>query len=194
MEEEIKTGFVRISNILSCFSDFSGIDEYVLENKKNLGIRVHEAINEHIDTYSIFVDLQEQDRGYFESWKSWYENDNFSGINREIVHNEVRLYDDKRMITGKIDGIWKKDGALYLIDWKTSASENKLTWPLQAALYLQLIRKNKLCECSNTVYFIKLDKNGAEPKECCYEITDFHFKVADWAVKKYFKALATGYN
>lgn len=184
-EEFIKPGYTRVSEILRIFNDFSGIDPYILENAKHRGNRVHEAIDEYIKTAMIVTELEDQDKPYFESFMSWYESS--PGIEKEIVHNEVRLYDDKRMITGKMDGILKRAGKLILIDWKTSASANDLSWPLQAALYVQLIRKNKLCDISDTVIFLQLDRYGGPARETVYEICKPIHKMANWAVNKFRK-------
>jgi hypothetical protein len=186
MEEEIiKPGYTRVSEILRIFNDFSTIDPYILENAKNRGSRVHAAIDEYIKTAMVLTELEEQDKPYFESFMSWYES--IPGIEKEITHNEVRLYDDKRMITGKIDGVLRRGGRLILIDWKTSSSANDLSWPLQAALYVQLIRKNKLCDISDTVIFLQLDKYGGPAREHVYEICKPIHKMANWAVNKFRK-------
>jgi hypothetical protein len=183
-KEIIKPGYNRVSEILGRFNDFGEIDPQVLQNAANRGTRVHNAITERIEIGTA-SGLKETDIPYFNSWKEWYEGDLCSGVPKKLINCETRLYDEKRFLTGEIDAIYVENGVNHLVDWKTSSAENKLVWPLQAAGYLQLIRLNGLCDVSNTVYFIKLCKHAKSCKICKYDISEFHFRVFDWAVKQY---------
>lgn len=182
--DNIKDGYTRVSEIISLFSDFSHIEPHVLANKARIGTNVHKAINEHIELGINLSPLNDRESLYFQSWKGWYENQD-----GRVNHMETRLYDDARMITGCIDGIWVNTGAC-LIDWKTSANENPLTWPLQAALYIELIRLNKEqfdFPIFDTAFFLKLDRYGKKAQMCSYPLTSFHFDVANALVKLHSK-------
>ena len=189
--DNIKDGYTRVSSIISLFSDFSHIDAGVLANKAKIGTNVHKAINEHIELGITLSQLNEREELYFRSWKEWYENQD-----GRVCHMETRLYDDARMITGCIDGIWVNTGAC-LIDWKTSANENSLTWPLQAALYIELIRLNKDLfdfPIFDTVFFLKLDRYGKKASMCSYSLSPFHFEVANALVKLHSKKNEVAYS
>jgi len=180
---DIKEGYDRVSDILKIFSDFDSIPPEILERKANIGTRVHSAIAEYILLGTGEEFLEESDLGYFNSWKLWYHE----GEEKLIRFSETRLYDDRKMYTGAIDGVWSDEGGArnYLIDWKTSAKENPLVWPLQAALYQELLFKSKLCELEDIAFFLKLDKNGGAPELIQYEITEHTIQVAMWALKRY---------
>jgi hypothetical protein len=177
MEEIIKEGFVRVSKILDTFRLPVFIPKDVYENARERGIRLHSAFEKRITTGCTFQVLEEQDLGYYRSWELWYENSGEMGIDRNILHTETRIYDTKRPITGKIDGIWEKEGKLHLIDWKATASEDKTIWPIQMSAYSQLIKRSKLCKLEDTAYILKLNIDGDEGRLIPIELTDFHFKV-----------------
>jgi hypothetical protein len=186
----IKEGYDRVSDILAMFSDFGSIPQEILERKAAIGTRVHAAITEYIMLGIGEESLEDSDIGYFNSWKNWYHCKHVPTVNpdlhMDIKYSETRLYDDKKMLTGCIDGIWCSAGDHnVLVDWKTSFKENPLVWPLQAALYQSLIYANQLCDIEDMVCFLKLDKNGGDAEEIHYCITEHTIHVADWAVKKY---------
>ena len=188
--DEILPGYNRVTAILKQMSDFSNIPPDVLDNARDRGIRVHEAIDEYIKYATVSHKLEDQDKPYFESFLLWYEGSTFTGDTKIIEFGETRLYDEKRKITGQFDGIWINGQQKMLLDWKTSYSEDKLVWPTQAAAYLQLIKINKFYDCSNTACFIKLDKTGKEAKECRYDITDYHHAVFNHYYKKYGQSIS----
>ena len=187
-DETIKAGYNRITDIISMFSDFSMIQPEVLQNAADRGTRVHGAIDEYIQCATTSSALLETDRPYFESFVKWYEGSVFMGSTKEILYGETRLYDEKRFITGQFDGVWKHNDGLMLIDWKTASTVNYLSWPLQATGYMQLVKTNKFCDCTNRVCFLKLDKHGAIAREYIFEITEFHHHMFNWCVKQYAKS------
>jgi len=183
--DPIRPGFNRVTEVLKSMSDFANIPTATLDNARDRGIRVHEAIDEYIKCATISEKMEEQDKPYFDSFLLWYEGTTFTGQTKIIEYGETRLYDEKRFITGQFDGIWHRDNQKLLIDWKTSYAENKLVWPTQAAAYQQLIRTNKFCDCSTTACFLKLDKHGHVAREYLYEITEYHHAVFNWRLKEF---------
>lgn len=151
---EIKEGYIRVSDILGIWSDFSHIDPEVLDNKCRIGTNVHSLIQAHVN--DVPLTGEDDEEGYFESWKKWN-----SYCKREFIPEmqELRLYDDILKITGQIDCIVEQNGKRNLIDWKTSASANKLAWEMQAAFYHYLCTTNSI-EICDEVLFIQLDKKG----------------------------------
>jgi thiol-disulfide isomerase/thioredoxin len=150
--------YARVSDILKPFYDFSMIDQTVLQNKANIGTRVHEAIAEEI--LGDFPVLGEKEEGYFASFCKWCK-----AINPIFLKSEERYFDDVKMMTGCIDAIAKLscDSKAVLIDFKTSSQESKITWPMQAHLYSHLLRVNDI-DVSPRYLFIKLDKFGNLPE------------------------------
>lgn len=125
-------GYVRVSEILKRFSDYSDVDPVMLEEKAKIGTNVHQAII--ADCAGDFV-LFETDRAqaYFESYKLWSKMDNIE------IKQVPRLYCDQYMITGECDGLWKGHR---LLDWKCSASPSEKVWNMQAHFYWYLLCQN----------------------------------------------------
>ena len=177
--EIIKPGYTRVSEILSQWDRFSGIDRDVLENKKRIGTNVHEAI----DLYNACLpySLEEDERGYFESYIEWRKLTQF-----EILASETRLYDDRLMITGAFDLLVKfpqeEEGSV--CDLKCSYSEDPINWPMQGCFYRYLLTVNGGQDISQRVNFIKLDKRGYSPDVYEYDVTNM-MRVCESAVITY---------
>jgi len=163
--DQIKQGYTRVSSILGQWDTFGHIDKAVLQNKADLGTRVHEAIDNHHK--GLFVPLDDKANWYFESYIRW---DRLT--NAKIVKNEERYYCDKLMITGQIDALIELPGESkpVLVDYKTSANESPKIWPLQACFYHYLVTQTGL-DISDRLIFLKLDKNGELPKVYEYKYT-----------------------
>jgi hypothetical protein len=183
MEEVIKEGFIRVSKILDTFRLPVSIPKDIYDNARERGIRLHNAFHQRITKGCIFQALQEQDLGYMQSWEDWYEDG--LGVEKNICLTETRIYDTKKPITGKIDGVWEKEGKNYLIDWKCTSVEDKTIWPIQMAAYSQLIKRSNLCKLEDTAFILKLNKEGGDAKLIPIELTDFHFKTWDRLVALY---------
>ena len=155
--------YARVSDILKPFTDFGSIDPEVLKRKAALGTRVHEAIKQEIEGDLPVVGIHES--GYFQSFELWR-----AAINPVFSESEKRYYCDAKMLTGCIDALIKIEGEkeAVLVDFKTSAQESPVTWPMQAHLYHYL-----LTESGKTVaprfLFIKLDRFGGLPKVFQYK-------------------------
>lgn len=198
--EIIKEGYARVTDILSIWTTifiedgqvigkaFAGsgfkIDVDVLDNKANIGTNVHTAIEAYLDGFT--VPLEERERLYFDSFLKWYESSKC-----EVVEKEDRYYDDELMITGKIDALVKFPGSddLILLDFKTSAQESPKIWPLQAAMYYHLLKKNGKT-ISDRLLFLKLDRYGKNAKLFEYKFTEDLWKVcvAACTCHKYIKS------
>ncbi len=154
--------YARVSDIIKPFVDFSGIDEGVLNRKAELGTRVHEAIQQEIA--GEMESLPQSETGYLESWKRWC-----AVLDPQFVQSEKRYFDDQRMITGCIDALarFPSEEKLVLVDWKTSANESPVTWPMQAHLYFYLACGEHALQ--KRFLFVKLDRNSNLPQV-------FHYK------------------
>jgi hypothetical protein len=153
--------YARVTEILSSFSDFSHIDPAILKNKQEIGTRVHDAIDSTI--LKDFPLLDKDTMGYYKSWRHWMD-----AIKPKIVLSEKRFYSDRYMITGKPDGLFEIGKHSVIVDYKTSAVESPITWPMQAHLYNLLLREAGY-KVADHFLFLKLDKKGAFPKVFTYK-------------------------
>ena len=167
-KEEIKEGYTRVTEIIGWYKSLihGAIDQNVLKAKAQVGSNVHEAIEQ--DGSGVFVPLTEKELGYFNSYLKW----KLITPHRSI-RVENRFYCDKLKITGAIDMVAYLENANVpsLVDFKTSAAEDKIGWALQATFYRYLILQN-LDDLDENAYFIKLDKEGKKPKVCKYIWTE----------------------
>lgn len=161
--------YARVSNVIKPFTDFSHIDPDVLQNKCRIGTEVHEAINDEI--LGTFPILSKDCLGYFVSFEKWKDK-----LSIEFLASERRYFCDEKKITGQIDALIKfpDEKNPILVDFKTSAQESPIVWPMQAHLYHYLLAKNGY-HVSLRFLFVKLDKHGKLPKVFVYKF-DNHIK------------------
>lgn len=150
--------YARVSSVISPHCDFSGIPKEVFRNKTIIGTKIHDAI--HDDIQGDFPVVPTNGIGYFKSYEKWR-----ARLAPIFLESEVRYYDDTKLITGCVDAVVKFQGEkeAVLVDFKTSAQESPITWPMQAHLYHYLITNSgKLI--SPRFLFVKLDKDGDLPR------------------------------
>lgn len=157
--EEIKEGYIRVSDLLDVWTDFKHIDPHVLENKARIGTNVHEKISAELNGY--FIDLAPDEEGYFESWLRWYEKNDKT----PYLEWERRFYSDEFLVTGQVDAIKEReDGTIQIIDYKTSASPSLERWGFQAGWYYLLAKENGY-DVEPEVTILNLKKDGKAAKE-----------------------------
>jgi ATP-dependent exoDNAse (exonuclease V) beta subunit len=187
MEEVILPGYTRVTEILRTWNDFSKILPEVLEHKRQIGERVHDAIDQH--NRDLIVDPYFEGREYFNSFLLW-----LATTGATVVQSEKRMYDDYFMITGKIDALvqFPHEDKLILVDWKTSASCDKktaLSWQMQGTLYHYLLTKNHTSDdVSDKFLFVKLSDEGALPrlKEFSFEPRNMAYSASAIETYRYF--------
>lgn len=168
-EDKIKPGYTRVSDIIGQWGKLIGIPEAILERKKRIGIEVHAAISFNIDT-KCHLPIAEDCVPYYNSYLSWREmQDGFL----EKIQNTTRYYDNALMITGQPDALIKTrtNDEPMLVDWKCTFSEMPFEWELQGAFYWMLVHDADISRLSREVVFIKLDRDGGEPRVYNYGIT-----------------------
>lgn len=160
--------YARVSEVIRPFLDLGKMEDDPdykanFERKGALGTRVHEAIKEEID--GMMPTLEGREQGYFQSWEKWRR-----ALNPKFIQTETRLFCGDKMLTGCIDALacFHGDDSPTLVDWKTSASESPVTWPMQAHLYHYLLDINKI-EATPRFLFVKLDRYGDLPKVFQYK-------------------------
>ncbi len=189
--EEIRDGYIRVSEVLGRLKDRTKINQLVLKEKCDIGTEVHSNIHMEVlgvpvsfekfpirnpITGNILCDRDGNERwerrgiGYFRSWHIWEQLHM-----PEYVHMEQRLYCDKYMITGQIDALvrFPGDNNLKLLDFKCSYAPDMEIWPMQAHFYWYLLTQNGFT-LSPDMYFLQLkplDKQGNVQKPTLIEFT-----------------------
>ena len=175
--------YARVTDILKPFTDFSHIDPEVLVNKARIGTNVHQAIAD--DIAGDMPCLAKDEMGYFTSYLRWKEE-----VSHKVTQTERRYYDEKNMVTGQIDALMDfgyVSGLPTLVDFKTSAIESKIAWPMQAHLYVDLLAQNGQLAHPMSL-FIKLEKTGAMPRVYSYLWNvNTHLKCMD-AIKAFWES------
>lgn len=179
----IKEGYTRVTEIISWCKkhDLAEIDESVLFKKAQLGSKVHEAIDSFLFS-GLFVPLDEKEQRYFDSFKKWH--DSCEGL--RVKEAPGRLYCDAFKITGEIDllAVTKDSKMPCIIDFKTSAQEDKIGWPLQGIFYKHLCDINHF-QNSDQFMFLKLDKDGKMPQLKVYEYSELLWSKAMSCLKAF---------
>lgn len=157
MPSEIKSGYFRVTEVLSIFSGLNKINPDVLRNAADRGTLVHKII-ESIEEGFGKEDVPDIAIGYIYSYEKW-------ATGKDFLLAPKRFYDDELMITGLVDSIYKDGEHLVLVDYKTPVRESK-TWAMQASAYSFMCKKNGYN--ISRIEFVKLDKTGKEPKIYTY--------------------------
>lgn len=172
----IKKGYLRVTAMLYPFSGMKEVPQHYLDNASERGSRVHEAILA-LEQGIGLAELDKNYKGYLASYELWAPGKNFLPV-------PDRFYDDELMITGEIDGIMKDGDDLVIVDYKTSAKENK-SWALQASAYSYMAKKSGYD--IKRIQFIKLDKEGNEPITFEYTEDMETFKKVLFTYRLFFK-------
>jgi hypothetical protein len=141
--------YLRVTQVLGPYSGINQIPPYILRKASDRGTKVHEICSAIMDEVGLMpFDIQLD--GYIHSFNKWI-------VDKKFTDRPSRLYCNKYMITGEVDGIYLDKNKLILIDIKTSQKENK-TWALQGSAYAYLCRKNGID--ISRMEFIQLSKDG----------------------------------
>ena len=122
-----------VTQILKPLSDFSGIPPQVLEAKRDLGTRVHEACHyfdeDDLDEDTIDADVEP----YLDAWIKFKKQ---SGA--RVLMCETRLFEPVLRFAGTMDRVLLLNGEHWLVDLKTSFSLPHAVGP-QTAGYLRAL-------------------------------------------------------
>lgn len=180
------TDYTRVTEVLYPFTGLSKIDPEVLENAASRGTIVHKLcdclafrigifpgdIDELVKTYTIKSDRSSDENeihfqkekklveNFIKSFEKWY-------IDKDFIDKPARFYEDKLMITGECDLIYKDEkGHLILVDLKTPSSESK-SWLLQGSAYSYMAKK--IGYDIQAIEFLQISRIGSKPKIFKYE-------------------------
>ncbi len=167
--EKSRENYIRVTSVLYPFSGLEKIDADVVAHAAERGTKVHricEGIANGLGEHGV----DDETRGYVDSFKKWWEN----GI--DVVEIERRFWDDEFCITGQVDFIIRlPDGSLAIVDIKTSSKVSK-TWQAQGSAYAYLAKKNGYD--IKKIYFLHVFKTGRNAKIIEYPVDDqFFFNI-----------------
>lgn len=165
--------YTRVTDVFYPLSGIANVPKHILDEAARKGTLVHEICDAIIEGIG-HGEIEPVIQGYVESFSKWYRGN--------FIAKPQRFFCDDFMITGEIDGIYESPAGLVLVDFKTSSKESK-TWKLQGSAYAYLARKAGFN--INQIEFLKLDKEGGEPKSFVYE-EDFSLFLKCLDVYKYF--------
>ena len=121
---------LRVTEILSPWSDFSMIRPDVLKRAADRGTRAHNFCAAYATGVFIPGKVDEDCQGYLDSFKRW-----FDLLVDEVLFCEVEMKDSTFGFMGHPDlGLTLKDGRRVIPDIKTPITKQK-TWPVQCSAY-----------------------------------------------------------
>lgn len=167
MMEAHKKDYIRVSEVLSPYADFSKIKPDVLYFATERGSKVH-ALCAAVAEDVWIIEVPEYCKGYVDSFTDWFDKHVV-----RVFFAEERFYNEEFFYTGRPDLIVQmKTEELVLLDLKTPIQHYKL-WCLQLAAYLNLqIPKSKPKKAGS----LQLNSNGKTAKLNWYD-----HKASDFA-------------
>lgn len=155
--------YARVSKIIQHLSDFSRIDPEVLKRKQEIGTELHDGVFDFLNDEMPI--MAERALKYFESFTKW-----FKAINPKVLETEKRYFNQEKMITCRMDGIFliPFENLPVIVDYKTALMESP-TWIYQAHLYHYIITSQGV-QLGDRVLYLKLDSKGGIPKTITYQI------------------------
>ena len=107
---------------------YHGVDDEVMRRAAERGTAVHNAIENYLK-FGI-VDIDDEYKGYFDAFLSWYTEKDVKPL-----ATESRVYHKTLRYAGTADMPAIVDGKVICIDYKTSASVNKMLTGIQLEGY-----------------------------------------------------------
>ena len=112
---------------------YGSINEAVLQRAADKGTIVHNAIENWIK-FGI-EDVPPEQEPYFRAFRAWWDE------NQPVpVASEHRMYHKLMRYAGTMDLVAYIGGELALVDYKTTATTNPMSWPVQLEAYAQALK------------------------------------------------------
>lgn len=131
---------------------YKDVDESVLNKAASRGTAVHNAIENYV-MFGI-TDIEESYAGYFGAFRDWWKE-----INPEPLATECRVYHKFLRYAGTADMPVVIGNERILIDFKTSASVNKMLTGVQLEAYAKAYESHGLFFDGKAVLHLKSDGN-----------------------------------
>lgn len=180
MEETLREGYERVSDVLGQWSLMSAVPPEILTAAAERGTRVHDAIRDFADGLPVVLSDEEGGQ-FYRSFLNW-----FAAEKPVFEAWERRMYDDDLMLTGRIDAVMQYKGQKVLVDWKTSRAPNPIIWNMQANFYMYLLRQNGMgFDFGARAVFVRLNKLGELPNMYEYTFTEKSLSVCKGALEAY---------
>jgi hypothetical protein len=176
LSDKSREHYTRVTASLYPFSGLDKIDPNVVANAGIRGTKVHricEAIMSGIGE----IGVEDETRGYVESFKKWWE------LGVHVVKMEERFWDDDLEVTGQLDLIIDTPDGLAIVDLKTSSRPSK-TWQAQGCAYAYLAKQAGYD--IRRILFLHLNKHGKQPKIYEYPVDDSFFLSVFRTYKHFF--------
>lgn len=148
--------YVRVTQVLSPYSDFSKVPPEVLKVACERGSLTHDFC-ELYALDSLIEPVPEICKGYFESFKNWFDQNIC-----EVINTEERLYHETLYFTGQYDLLcrFKSDpDSIVLVDYKTPQMASK-SWQMQSGAYLILLDEVRQIKVDRRLT-VQLKKDGS---------------------------------
>jgi hypothetical protein len=159
MEEQIKNGYWRVSEVISKYAGLDNVPLNVLKKACDRGSLVHQIIDAEIQSLGCPA-IPQNLQGYINSFNKWFEQ-----YKNERIEQPARFYSDTLNITGKCDAILYLKDTTIIVDFKTSSKESP-TWALQGNAYILLAQELNIQ--IDEMQFIHLQKNGEAANSITY--------------------------
>lgn len=174
--------FPSVTEVLSPWSDFSMIQQSVLQMAAERGTAVHNACFAYAGGVPV-VGVRPDVEPYLTSFRRWFDK-----VVDDVMLCEQRITDDKFGFHGEPDLLVRsKHQEIILTDIKTPVTKMK-TWRVQLAAY------NNLCEKYTGINIhrvgsLRLSPDGKTPKMDYYDYQsqDFNIFLSCLNTYKYFK-------
>ncbi len=161
-DNKARENYTRVTTILYPFSGLEKLNPDIVAHAAERGSKVHKICEGIIQGLGEFG-VDDETRGYVESFKLWWEK------GHDVVLMEERFWDDALGITGQVDMIIRTEEGLVIVDLKTSSRASP-TWEAQGNAYAHLAKKAGYD--IKKILFLHLNKNGKDPRIYTYQMTD----------------------
>lgn len=163
---------VSVTQVLSQFSKFDGINPAVMEAAKQRGQRLHAAAAAYLTGTFQVTKLLPEDSGYWESLRFWIDD-----YVDHVFDVEPELTDEALGYFGHPDLICRIGKYHRVVDWKTPAVENK-SWRPQLSAYVFLAAKHYCHHSQNwSGMVLHPDRDGKLAKAILYKNQAADFQV-----------------
>lgn len=141
-----------VSTIMKPLSQamYGDVDEAVLNKAAERGTIVHNAIENHI-LFGV-SDIPIEHDGYLRAFKQWWKD-----TKPEVLATERRVYHRILRYAGTVDLLALIDGKRILIDYKTSASVNRMLTGVQLEAYAKAYESHGIGCDGKAILHLKSD-------------------------------------
>lgn len=173
----IKTGYTRVSSLISELSHYGNINKQILKEKARLGTFIHnkisqileinlgtedqtinkdaiESINNEIKAIDIHSDTKYYLDGFIQLCKEK------TILSKNHIAIEKRYYNDEYMISGQIDLLTQYEDKIILIDWKTTSVLHEVAASVQMYFYKMLVEESEMVNVDEC-YIVQLTNFGS---------------------------------